>query len=388
MNKYISVMGQILGLFPKAEFYEAVRKTGAEKGTKGFSSWGHFAAMLFCQIGQAHSLREIVGGLSSAMGKLKHLGIDDGPKRSTLSYANNHRPWRLYETIFYSFLQRCMAQSRGKKQFKFNSKLYIMDATIIELCASLFPWADYRQTKGAVKLHLLLDHEGYLPVFADLTKGNVHEIKVAQRLSFPKGSIIAMDMGYTDYGLYGRWTEEGVYFVTRQKDNAKYEVIEQRAIPQNRNILKDEIIRLTGYYASLDCPYDLRRIEVLDEENDTVIVLLTNHLKFGSTTIAAVYKERWNIEIFFKHLKQDLRIKTFVGTSPNAVATQIWTALIAILVLKYMQFRSTFGWSLSNLIAMLRYNLFTYRDLWEWLDNPFQTPPIKPETYQPSLFQN
>lgn len=182
-----------------------------------------------------------------------------------------------------------------------------------------------------------------------------------------------MDMGYTDYGLYGRWTEEGVYFVTRQKENAKYEVIEQRAIPRNRNILKDETIRLTDYYASLDCPYGLRRIEVLDEENGRVIVLLTNHLKFGSTTIAAIYKERWNIEIFFKHLKQNLRIKTFVGTSPNAVLTQIWTALIAILVLKYMQFRSTFGWSLSNPIAMLRFNLFTYRDLWEWMYKPFDT---------------
>ncbi|HPA70567.1 MAG TPA: IS4 family transposase [Bacteroidales bacterium] len=388
MNKYISVTGQILGLFPKAEFYEAVRKTGSEKGAKGFSSWEHFASMLFCQIGQAHSLREIVGGLSSAMGKLRHLGIDGGPKRSTLSYANNHRPWQLYETIFYSFLQRCMGQSGGKKQFKFNNKLYSIDATIIELCASLFPWAEYRQTKGAVKLHLLLDHEGYLPVFADLTKGNIHEIKVVQRLSFPKGSIIAMDMGYTDYGLYGRWTEEGVYFVTRQKGNAKYEVIEQRPIPQNKNILQDEIIRLTGYYASLDCPYDLRRIEVWDEQNDRVIVLLTNHLKFGSTTIAAIYKDRWRIENFFKDIKQNLRIKTFVGTSPNAVATQIWTALIAILVLKYMQFRSTFGWSLSNLIAMLRYNLFTYRDLWEWLNNPFSTPPVEPETYQPGLFQN
>jgi hypothetical protein len=388
MNKYISVMGQILGLFPKSEFYEAVKKTGAEKGAKGFSSWEHFAAMLFCQIGQAHSLREIVGGLSSAMGKLKHLGIDDSPKRSTLSYANNHRPWQLYETIFYSLLQRCMTQFRGKKRFKFNNKLFSLDATTIELCASLFEWADYRQTKGAVKLHLLLDHEGYLPVFADLTKGNVHEINVANRLSFPKGSIIAMDMGYTDYRLFGRWTQEGVYFVTKQKDNARYEVVEQREAPKNRNILKNEIIRLTGYSAQLNCPYYLRRIEVWDEENDRVIVLLTNHLGFGSTTIAAIYKDRWQIEIFFKLIKQNLRIKTFVGTSPNAVLTQIWTALIAILVLKYMQFRSTFGWSLSNLIAMLRYNLFTYRDLWEWLNKPFQTPPIEPETYQPSLFES
>jgi hypothetical protein len=387
MNKYISVMGQILGLFPKGEFYEAVKKTGAEKGAKGFSSWGHFAAMLFCQLGQAHSLREIVGGLASVLGKLRHLGIEAAPKRSTLSYANNNRSYRLFEEVFYQLLVKCKALSSGIKKFRFTNKLFSLDATVIELCASLFEWADYRQTKGAVKLHLLLDHEGYLPVFADLTKGNVHEINVANRLFFPKGSIIAMDMGYTDYRLYGRWTEEGVYFVTKQKENARYEVVEQRETPKNRNIRKDEIIRLTGYYAASNCSYDLRRVEVWDEENGKIIVLLTNHLGFGSTTIAAIYKDRWKIETFFKTLKQNLRIKTFVGTSPNAVLTQIWTALIAILILKYMQFRSTFGWSLSNLVAMLRFNLFTYRDLWEWLNKPFETPPEIPSPVQPTRWQ-
>lgn len=388
MNKYISIMGQILNLFSRGEFCEVVKKTGVEKCAKGFTSWEHFGAMVFCQIGQAHSLREIEGGLKSASGKLIHLGIKEAPKRSTLSYANNHRSYKLFEGVFYKFLGVVEGLSYGKKKFRFKNKLFSLDATVIELCATLFEWAEFRQTKGAVKLHLLLDHEGYLPVFADLTKGNVHEINIAKGLLFPRGSIVAIDMGYTDYSLFGRWTKDGVFFVTRQKDNASYEVIEEREIPQNRNILKDEIIRLTGYYAKKECPYSLRRIEVWDEENKRVIVLLTNHLKFGSTTIAAIYKDRWQIEIFFKTLKQNLRIKTFVGTSPNAVLTQIWTALIAILVLKYMQFRSTYRWSLSNLIAMLRFNLFTYRDLWEWINKPFESPPIEPQFVQPTLFSN
>ena len=163
---------------------------------------------------------------------------------------------------------------------------------------------------------------------------------------------------------------------TRQKGNADYTVIEKRPLPAGRNILKDEIIKLNGFYASQNCPYSLRRIEVWDDENEGVIVLLTNHLTFGSTTISAIYKDRWQVEIFFKTIKQNLKIKTFVGTSPNALMIQIWTALIAVLVLKLLKFRSTFGWSLSNLVAMLRYNLFTYRDLWACIDNPFEPPPV------------
>jgi IS4 transposase len=279
-------------------------------------------------------------------------------------------------------LDKCKGLAQGKKKFRFKNKLFSLDATVIELCASLFEWAKYRQTKGAVKLHLLLDHEGYLPVFAHITEGKVHEINVARDVSLPRGSIVAIDRGYVDYELYGRWTEEGVYFVTRQKDNADYRVVEEREVPYGRNILKDEVIELRGFYSQQKCAYRLRRIEVWDEENKQVIVILTNHLTFGSTTIASIYKDRWQIEIFFKTIKQNLRIKTFVGTSSNAVMIQIWTALIAILLLKYLKFRSTFEWSLSNLVAMLRYNLFTYRDLWEWIDNPFEIPPMVPDAEQ------
>ena len=376
MNKFSSIFGQILHLFSKREFFETVHATGAERGTKGFSCWDQFVAMLFCQLGQAHSLREICGGLASCFGKAKHLGLHATPKRSTLSYANEHRPWQLYEKVFYQLLGQCQKLDFGKRRFRFRNKLFSLDATVIELCASLFDWAKFRQTKGAVKLHLLLDHDGYLPVFAHITDGKVHEVKVAQAMTFPPGSIVAIDKGYTDYDLFWRWTGADVSFVTRQKDNARYRVLEERPVPMHRKILSDQIIGLEGFYSLQKYPSVLRRIEVWDEGNKKIIVLLTNHMTFGATTIAAIYKDRWQIEIFFKTIKQNLRIKTFVGTSPNALLIQIWTALIAVLILKYLKFRSLFLWSLSNLVALLRYNLFTYRDLWTWMNQPFEPPPI------------
>jgi hypothetical protein len=385
MNKCSSIFGQILQIFSKREFYQAVMETGAERKAKGFTCWQHFVAMLFCQVGQAHSLREICGGLASCMGKLKHLGIESAPNRSTLSYANGHRPWQLYERIFYQLLGKCQVLAAGKKKFRFKNKLFSLDATVIELCARLFDWAKFRRTKGAVKLHLLLDHEGYLPVFAHITEGRVHEVHIARGLSFPKGSIVVIDRGYVDYELFYAWTLQGVYFVTRQKENADYAVVKSNPLPENRNILKDRVIQLEGYYTRQKCPCLLRRIEVWDKESEEIIVFLTNHFEFGATTIAGIYKDRWQIEIFFKTIKQNLKIKTFVGTSPNALMTQIWTALIAILLLKYLKFRSTFAWSLSNLVAMLRYNLFMYRDLWEWIDSPYEPPPIVFEGEQLSL---
>lgn len=386
MNKFSSIFGQILQVFDKRDFLQAVRDTKAEHAAKGFTCWDQFVAMLFCQLGQAHSLREICGGLATCLGKLKHLGIDYAPRRSTLSYANEHRPWQLYQKMFYHLLGKCQSTARlQKRKFRFKNKLFSLDATVIELCVTLFDWARFRQTKGAVKLHLLLDHDGYLPVFATVTEGDVHEINIARDLSFPKGSIVAIDMGYTDYALYARWTTEGVFFVTRQKGSAAYRVVEEHLVPQNRQILKDQVIEFTCHYARKNCPHRLRRIEVWDEENKRTLTLLTNHLKFGATTVAAIYKERWQIEIFFKAIKQNLKIKTFVGTSKNALLIQIWTALTAILLLKFLKFRSSMNWSLSNLVAMLRYNLFTYRDLWLWLDNPFEVPAIVPGEEQLAL---
>ena len=376
MNRFGSIFSQLLQLFPRIEFHNAVIKTKAERHSRGFSCWGQFVAMLFCQLGRAHSLREICGGLASCEGKLTHLGIK-APSRSSLAYANEHRPWELYQLIFFDLLERCRFQARGfKRTFRFKNKLMSLYSTTIDLCVKIFDWARFRRTKGAVKLHLVLDHDGYLPSYAYITEGKVSDVKVAHMLHFDPGTIVVDDRGYNDYRLWGKWCSQEVFFVTRMKTNALYEVYEKRECLPNSPVIKDEIIRLTGKGAEEKCPFYLRRIVWFDQERNEFFEFLTNHMRLSAFTIAAIYKDRWQIEIFFKMLKQNLKIKTFVGTTANALKTQIWTALISILILKYLQLKSSFNWSISNLVALLRMNLFTYRDLWAWLNEPFGTPSL------------
>jgi uncharacterized protein DUF4372/DDE family transposase len=385
VNRFCSMFSQILKLFPRIEFESLVRKTKAERHSRGFSSWDQFVAMLFCQLGRAHSLREICHGLATCEGKLSHLGIE-APKRSSLAYANQHRPWQLYQEVFFALLGRCRADGPYPKKFRFKNKLVSLDSTVIDLCIEMFDWAKFRRTKGAIKLHLVLDHDGYLPSFGVVTEGKTSDVTVAHTLRFEPGTVVVDDRGYNDYRLFAKWTDEGIYFVTRMKSNTVYEVVKAHAIPQHRNILADQTIRLTGTDASKKCPHLLRRIEVWNPDKEEVLVLLTNHFALGASTIAAIYNDRWSIELFFKALKQNLKIKTFVGTSANAVKIQVWTALIAMLILRYLQLKSRFGWSLSNLVALLRMNLFTYRDLWGWLNEPFAPPPPDPtEPEQASL---
>lgn len=374
MNRVCSIFSQLLQLFPRIEFQQAVQKHRAERHARGFSCWSQFVAMLFCQLGQAKSLREICNGLMAIEGKLKHLGVEVAPHRSTLSYANEHRPWALYQSVFTQLLRRCEVAAQGKKRFRFKNPLLTIDSSTIDLCASLFDWAKYKRAKGAVKLHLVLDNEGHLPHFALITDGKKSDQWAARRLSFEPGTILVCDRGYVDYAWWQKLTDEGVYFVTRFKKDIKFEKIEERLAPQTGGIVSDHVIRLEGPKGS-ECPMRLRLVTKQDANSGEEIQFLTNHLKLGATTVAAVYKERWQIETFFRALKQLLRVKTFIGTSANALHIQIWTALIAMLILKYLQLRSQFGWSLSNLVALLRQQLFVYRDLYRWIDNPFEAPP-------------
>ncbi len=384
MIRQMSLFSQLLNVFSRPAFIGLVRKHQTERCAKGFSSWSHFVAMLFCQLAQAKSLREICDGLRCCLGKLVHIGMKDGPRRSTLAYANQHRSWELFQDLFFEMLQRCQEVAPQKK-FRFKNKLLSLDATVIDLCLNLFPWAKFRQTKGAVKLHLLLDHDGYLPTYAWIREAAVHEINIARLLELPADSVLALDMGYVDYRLYSAWTSRKIWFVTRTRCNVRYRVVERRPPVQRRRILADDIITWTNFYAHKNCPQHLRRIVVWDQVKEEEIVLLTNHMDFAASTIAAIYKDRWQIEIFFKTLKQNLKVKTFVGTSENALKVQIWTALIAMLLIKYLKFRAALSWSMSNLIALLRLNLFTYRDLWEWLNHPFETPPLEPQPVQLAL---
>jgi hypothetical protein len=284
------------------------------------------------------------------------LGISAAPNKSTLSYANRHRPANLYKDLFYTAPARFRdgkEPGERKRKFRFQNKLLLLDSTTISLCLAMFPRAGFRRAKGGVKAHVLPDHDDYMP----------GDIKMADAFPLNSGSIVALDRGYNDYSLFGSWTEREIWFVTRLKDNAAYEVLSDAAVPPNRNIVSDQLIQLTGGKARQDCPYPLRRVVVRDPLNDREIVLLTNHRDFSVATIAAMYKDRREIELFFKALKQNLKVKSFMGTRENALRIKIWTALIAILLLKWMHHLSKAKWSLSNLASMLRMNLFTYRNL-------------------------
>jgi hypothetical protein len=376
--KVCSIFSQVLKLFSRGEFEKAVKEHKAERHARGFTSWGQFVAMLFCQVGRAHSLREICGGLACCEGQLKHLGVPVAPKKSTLAYANEHRPWELYQTVFDQTLVKCqdlVSSQGGRKKFRFKNKLVSLDGSIIDLSMSMFDWAKFRRTKGAIKLHLLLDHDGYLPSFAVVTEGKTSEIKVARTLRFDPGTILAIDRGYNDFDWFLELTEEGVFFVTRMKTNTVYTVVEECEVPANGKIVRDQIVSLPALEKAGEEPVLFRRIEYWNEDKSEILVFFSNLLHLAASTIAAIYKDRWQVELFFKALKQTLKIKTFVGTSANAVRTQVWTALIAMLVLKYLQLKSKFSWSLSTLAALLRQQLFFYRDLWAWLDDPFGAPP-------------
>lgn len=376
MPRFCSIFSQLLQCFPRAEFQRAVTQTKAERHARGFTCWGQFVAMMFYQLAGADSLREIVYGLRSCEGKLTHLGIT-APARSTLSYANAHRPWVLYQQVFYQMLDRCRTVVPGRKRFRFKNRLVSMDASVIELCATVFAWAKFRRTKGAVKLHCQLDHAGYLPTVVVITDGKQHDLVVARQQRFDAGTILVMDRGYIDYAWLASLDAAGVFFVTRLKDNTAYEVVERHPVPARGNVLADEWIVLTGPQTrhKYESGRPLRRVEIWLPQEERTLVFITNHLDLGATTVARIYKDRWQIELFFKALKQNLRVKTFVGTSANALHIQVWTALIALLVLKYLQFKAHISWSFSNLSALLRMNLFVYRDLWAWLDTPYTAPP-------------
>jgi hypothetical protein len=388
MVQAMSLFNQLLQQFPSLEFAALVKKHNAERGAKGFSCRTQLVAMLFCQLAHADSLREICNGLACCVGKLVHLGVSTAPNKSSLAYANEHRPSGLYEELFYTALGRFRDEkglSARKQKFRFKNKLLSLDSTTISLCLTMFPWAKFRRAKGGVKAHVLLDHDDYLPRYVLISEAKRSDVKMAASFQLNPGSIVAIDRGYNDYLLFARWTAEEIYFVTRLKDNAAYEVVKECAVPANRNIRSDQLIRFTGEKAQKDCPCLLRRVVVWDAINEKEIVLLTNQLVFGPTTIAAIYKDRWEIELFFKALKQNLKVKSFVGTSENALRIQIWTALLAMLLLKWLHHLSKTKWSLSNLASMLRMNLFTYRDLTAWLDNPFGTPPLIPDSQQLTL---
>jgi hypothetical protein len=377
MHHHNIILGQMLQMFSRYEFQKAVSETGTEYHSRGFSSWNHFVSMLFGQLAGQDSLRGIEAGLATQSENLYHLGVRP-IHRSTLAYANAHRSHELFKKTFLWMLSKCQ-EIAPKHNFRFKNPLHSIDATTIDLCLSLYNWAKFRTTKGAVKLHVKLNHSGYLPTFAVVTTGKVHEATVAPSIPLEKGDVAIFDRAYTDFAWFKSLDDKGVFFVTRLKKNAYYQVVERKATENLKNIYSDQIIALKGFYSKQKFPYRLRRIRSRDPETGKIITILTNNFIWSARTIAKIYKERWQIELFFKCIKQQLKVKSFVGTSRNALLSQLWVALITYLLLSYLKFKSKFNWSLYTLCSILPTNLFSRRNLWDWLNAPFHEKSSAPK---------
>lgn len=388
----LNLFSQIISKIDRNAFKKLVREKGTDKHQKGYNSWTHLVSMLFCQFSKSQSVRDISNGLRSATGNLNHLGIERAPSKSSVSYQNKHRDWTMFRDYYYH-LQGHLSDLAGFKQTKFRikSKIFLLDATVISLCLSLFDWAKYKTNKGAIKMHTLLDYDGNLPAYVNITDGKTADNKGAYDVPLLKGSVIVADRFYNDFSLLNVWDSNGVFFVIRHKDNLQFTSVKENPLPNDRHqhILKDETIELTGYQSIKKYPNRLRRVAVWDEENQQTIELITNQTFWTANTISELYKSRWQIEIFFRDIKNLLHIKSFIGTSENAVMIQIWTALITILMLKFLQALAKYGWRLSNLVAFIRLNLFVKIDLQKWLDKPFDHQPRRRQIQlQGVLFNN
>lgn len=356
-----TVFSQLLKLIPRHEFETLAKQHHCGRSFRSASRWSQFVTMAMGQLSGRNSLRDIVENISAQTHRLYHLGSAK-LSRSNLSRINESKPCALYETLFEKLLGRCQGVSPGHN-FRFKNPLYSLDASTIDLCLSVFPWAKFRTSKAAVKLHVGLNHAGYLPEFVTLTEGRKHDVTVGRILKFPKGSVVVMDKAYNDYSWYKQLTDNGIFFVTRLKANAKYAVVKRCEVLKSKGLTSDQTIEFTGLQTAKKCPVPLRRIGYRDLETGKHYVFLTNNFKLAAKTIADIYKARWQVELFFKWIKQNLKIKSFVGTSKNAVMTQIWIALCIYLLLAFLRFQSKLTKSMQQILRLLQLNLFEKRDM-------------------------
>jgi len=366
-----TIFHSMLKLIPRHHFAKLEAEHGTGRQARSFTRWSQLVHLISMQLTSRASLRDGIASLKARLKSLYHLGVKP-VARSTFADANHQRPASFFAALFAEMYRRCQPVA-PKHKFKFKNKLYSLDATVVSLCLSLFPWAEFRRTKAGVKLHTLLDHGGYLPAFVAITPAREHEVKKARSLNLPKGSIVVEDLGYTDYARYGQLTVQKIFFVTRQKSNARYRVLERRPVNTALGLVSDETIQLTGAKGR-ECPKPLRRIVYQDPETDKVYVFLSNHFRLAAKTIANIYKERWQIEIFFRFIKQNLKIKAFIGNSENAVMSQIYAALIVYLLLCYTKFLCNLNVTLQHFMRILQLNLFRTCSVQELFEPPGPVP--------------
>jgi len=358
MKYHSTVFNELLKMLPREKFEQDVVREQANRYTKHFTAWNQLLVNLYAQASGKNSLRDIETGLKMQQNSWYHLGLTNAV-RSTISYTNSKKPYQIAQNTFYHLLTQCR-DFAPKHKFRFKNPLYTLDATVIELCLSMFPWAKFRKRKGALKLHTLLENKGTIPSFLVMTEGKKHEVKVAKELflPIPLDSIIAMDKGYVDFQWLYSLTQRGIYFVTRAKENMKYGVVGQQEVNSGKGLISDEEIILVGPLTQQKYPNKLRLVTYYDSEHNRVYEFLTNNIHLAAYTITQIYKARWQVELFFKWIKQNLKIKTFLGTSKNAVLTQIWMAMIYYLLLAYIRYQSNYTYSLLHLTRVIKECLF------------------------------
>jgi transposase len=376
MSKHNTIFGQMLAFISRSRFEKLVKEHKTEHGAKGLKSWTQFVCMLFAQISGQHGLRSIQQSMNNQRNGWYHMGINNTAraiKRSTLSYANAHRDSNLFQALFLCLLIEAQAM-KIKHGFRFKNPLYSIDSTTIDLCLKLFPWADFRKGKGGIKLTVKLDHQGKIPCFVVVSNAREHDSKKIWEVPYKAGDVFVFDRGYNDYEYFKTLCEEKVWFVTRLKSNAVFTRVKKRDAKEGGNVISDYEIKIP----SLSKEIVLRKIIVRDPQTKKKIVLLTNNLQWSSSTVSDVYKDRWQIELFFKAIKQNLKIKRFYGNSKNAVMTQIWIALIAYLL--YYLLKAKFNnWELSftNFISVVKTMLFQRISLYDLIC--CTGPPPKPK---------
>ncbi len=380
MSHCNTVLNQILKIVPRHEFEALAIQHHSGRSFRRASRWSQFVSLTIAQLTGRHSLRDIVDNVSAQSHRLYHLG-SAVLTRSNLSRINENKPSSLYEALFSQLLKRCQSKTPGHN-FRFKNPLYSLDSSTIDLCLSVFPWADFRSTKGAIKLHVGLNHDGYLPEFVNITEGKCADVTAGRKVAFPKGSIVVIDRGYNDYAWYKQLNDKGIYFVTRLKKNAAYRLIKRHSVRKGTGLSSDQTIEFTGVKAAKECSIRLRRIGYRDATTGKHYVFLTNHFKLSAQTIADIYKARWQVELFFKWIKQNLKVKSFIGTSKNAVLTQIWIALCIYLILMFIKLQSKAGKTMQQILRVLQLNLFEKRDLMALLrGDPMHHPNLNPNQF-------
>ena len=381
MAHHNTVFAQLLRLLPRHEFEAEAREHHHGQGLRVMSRWAQFVALGFAQLTGRQSLRDIVSNLSAQDRKLYHLGVPTAVSRSSLARVNAEQPHTLYEALFGRLLSACQRQA-PRHGFRFKNKLYAVDASTIDLCLAVFPWASFRRTKAAVKLHVGLDLAGHLPSFVSVTEGKTGDVKVARTWTFPRGSVVVADRAYVDFKWFHQLQTRGVTFVTRLKRGVRYRVMRKHEVREGTGVLEDETIELTSARGRKAYAAPLRRVAFKDPVTKNRYVFVTNNTTWVAKTIADIYKSRWQIELFFKWIKQHLKVKRFVGRSQNAVMTQLWVATCMYLLLAYLKFAMRLRWNLHQMLQVLQLNVFERRPLQDLLAPPRPRGPSRPSVGQ------